>query len=99
MTYDIIRRAILERRSLSGSYQKRIRHFSPHALGRSAAGKVNVLALQYDGESSAPLPAGGQWRCFEVDLFEYIVANGDAFVSATDNGGQSKCVVDVDVSV
>ena len=98
MTYEMIRRAIVEKRSLSAMYQGRMRHFSPHALGRSASGKVNVLALQYDGESSTPLPMGGQWRCFEVNLLESLVVNQDAFSSAPDKGGQSKCVIDVDVS-
>jgi hypothetical protein len=93
-SYNLIRQAILDKRSLTATYQGRVRHFSPHAIGRSDEGSRNLMAYQYDGGSSGPLP---EWRCFHISELRDVTTNNDAWHTASDHSRMNTCVTHVDV--
>lgn len=99
MVYNIIKQAILHKQSLTGTYQRRIRHFSPHAIGQSDDGQTNVMAFQYGGDSSKGLPPGGEWRCFEVEQLSGVSVNGDAWQTGNGFSSPNTCVTRIDVTV
>jgi hypothetical protein len=62
-TYDLFRNAILSEQQVVCSYDGRAREPCPHIIGTSKRGEEVVLAWQFAGESSGPLP---QWRCLKL---------------------------------
>lgn len=99
MSYDIIRQAVLDKCSLTAIYQGHIRHFSPHAIGRSNDGNANVMGYQYAGQTSTQLPPDGEWRCFEVRQLSNIQRNGDGWHTREDHSKPNTCVTQIDVQV
>ncbi|WP_315830897.1 hypothetical protein [Bradyrhizobium prioriisuperbiae] len=95
--YDLIRSAVLDHRCLTATYRRRVRHFSPHCLGRNKDGGFSVLGFQYAGQSSTVLPAGGEWRCFAVSELTGIHINNDPWRTGSHAGSRSGCVKLVDV--
>lgn len=96
-SYGIIRSAVLSKQCLTATYESRVRHFSPHCLGRNKNGGQSVMAFQYAGQSSKPLPPAGQWRCFELHKLSLIHTNDDAWHTGFDHGRPNTCVKHVDV--
>jgi hypothetical protein len=99
MSYAIIRQAILDRCSLTATYDNFVRHFSPQAIGKDNDGDTNVMAFQYGGGSTKGLPAGGQWRCFRVSGLIVVTRNADPWVPGTGHSKPNTCVTQIDVSV
>ena len=81
MTYNLIRRAIFEKQSLSAVYEDYIRHFSPHAIGTSRANLPAVVAFQYGGGRLGGLPISGDWVVFEIQGLIGLRLNGDTWVA------------------
>jgi hypothetical protein len=95
--YDLIRSAVLERRCLTAIYERRIRHFSPHCLGRNKLGGLSVLGFQYAGETNTSLPPQGQWRCFRLTNLSEVQVNADHWRTGEGHTSPSDCVKLVDV--
>ena len=62
-TYTLFRKAILSEQQVICSYEGRHRELCPHIIGTNRRGEEVVLAWQFAGESSGPLP---QWRCLKL---------------------------------
>jgi len=62
-TYTLFRNAILGEKQVVCRYGGRIRELCPHIIGINKRGEEVVLAWQFGGESSGPLP---QWRCLKL---------------------------------
>ncbi|MFT4122083.1 hypothetical protein [Bradyrhizobium sp.] len=62
-TYRLFRQAILAERQVTCTYEGRYRELCPHIIGTNRHGEEAVLAWQFAGESSGPLP---QWRCLRL---------------------------------
>ena len=62
-TYTLFRNAILGEKQVVCRYGGRIRELCPHIIGINKRGEEVVLARQFGGESSGPLP---QWRCLKL---------------------------------
>jgi hypothetical protein len=58
-TYILFRNAILTEQQVVCLYAGRIRELCPHIIGTNRRGEEVVLAWQFGGDSSGPLP---QWR-------------------------------------
>jgi len=100
VTYHLIRQAITDRCCLTGSYDGRIRHFAPHAIGQGEDGQANVLAFQYAGQSMTDLPPGGEWRCFRVDGLSGVRRNDDRWHSRRNYSRRPhSCVARIDIAV
>ena len=62
-TYSLFRNAILGEQQVVCIYDGRVRELCPHIIGTNRRGEEVVLAWQFGGESSGPLP---QWRCLKL---------------------------------
>ena len=62
-TYTVFRNAILCAQQVVCLYDGRRRELCPHIIGINKRGEEVVLAWQFAGESSGPLP---QWRCLKL---------------------------------
>ena len=54
--YSIFRNAILGEQQVTCTYEGRRRELCPHIIGTNKAGEEVVLAWQFAGSSSGPLP-------------------------------------------
>jgi hypothetical protein len=61
--YATFRNAILGEQQVTCSYEGRHRELCPHIIGTNRKGEEVVLAWQFGGSSSGPLP---QWRCLRL---------------------------------
>jgi hypothetical protein len=61
--YLTFRNAILGEQQVTCSYEGRTRELCPHIIGTNKKGEEVVLAWQFGGSSSGPLP---QWRCLRL---------------------------------
>jgi hypothetical protein len=96
--YEVIRKAILDRQSLSAVYENYVRHFSPHALGRSWTDVAMVVAYQYGGGRRGGLPPRGAWAIFEIDGLKGLWHNGDDWFSGPASGTPLGAFRSVDVT-
>ena len=62
-TYTLFRNAILGEQQVVCLYDGRTRELCPHIIGTNKRGEEVVLAWQFGGDSSGPLP---QWRCLKL---------------------------------
>jgi len=101
LSYDIVRKAILDRRSLTARYDGAVLHFSPHVLGRHAYRSFRVVALQYAGHGPAGPPGEpdrGRWRCLRLARLTRPTPNRDGWHSGHDLRRPLRCVVQIDVT-
>jgi hypothetical protein len=99
-TYDLFRRAILERRLISCMYQGRRREVAPHILGfKNRAEKA--LVFQFGGETNSKLPPGGEWRCLSLSEVKDATVYDGPWREGRSHRARQQCidVVDVDVNV
>ena len=95
-TYTLFRNAILGEQQVVCLYDGRARELCPHIIGTSKSGEEVVLAWQFGGESSGPLP---QWRCLKLGN----VSNARAREGRWHEGGSHRttqtCVSDIDLDI
>src|SRR4051812_607515 len=99
MPYEIIRRAIADKASVTGEYESYIQLFSPHALGRDAGGDATVVAFQYGGGTPAGLPVGGAWRSYLVPRLRQVRRNNDKWVAGPLGGKPLHVLKTIDIAV
>ena len=99
--YRIIWKAIRARKQIVCSYKNRPREVFPHILGYKASGEEAVFMFQVGGESSQPLPPGGDWRCFDLDGIADIQVREGSWRGGSRYRQAQTCIqfVDVDVNV
>jgi hypothetical protein len=97
-TYDVLRRAILNREPVTAVYDGEVRAFCPHALG-SKQGRRHVLGYQYGGKSKSGLPRRGEWRCFDVDRLGDVTARPGQWHSSANAFNPQSCMDTLDVVV
>ncbi|MBV9569931.1 MAG: hypothetical protein JO056_01650 [Alphaproteobacteria bacterium] len=96
--YQFCFEAILGRRQIAFTYRDRRREVCPHVLGLTK-GKEVLLAYQFAGDTNSGLPAGGEWRCFQVDEMHSVdVREGDWHTGGSHSQNTS-CVAEVDLNV
>lgn len=74
--YQLIRKAIVEKKIVEAVYDGRLRIMCPHVIGQNKQGRDQVLCYQFGGESSSrPIEGDGSpnnWRCCVIDKFEKV---------------------------
>ena len=96
--YALFRSAILGEQQVVCLYDGRIRELCPHIIGTNRRGEEVVLAWQFGGESSGPLP---QWRCLRLAN----VSNARTRQGRWHEGGSHRSVqtcvsaIDLDINV
>jgi hypothetical protein len=96
--YELFLEAMRDRRQVVCVFQGRRRELCPIILGHTG-GKERVLAFQFAGESSRPLPPGGQWRCLTLSEVTDIELRDGPWRAGGDHGTQQSCVAEVDYDV
>jgi len=97
-TYGTIRQAILAERQITCHYNGHHRELCPHILGH-ANGEEKLLAFQFGGESSKPLPRGGEWRCLVVANMRDVEERAGPWHAGSSHRKEQSCVVEVDLDI
>jgi len=101
VSYQLVRQAILEQKSIHATYSGRYREMTPHVLG-TKDGKPQALCYQYGGESSSrPIEPDGSavnWRCIEIAKLSNVEIV-DGRHTAPNHSRPQTCVGTVDVEV
>jgi hypothetical protein len=101
MSYQLIRQAILERKSINATYDGQPREMTPHVIG-TKNGKEQGLFYQYGGVSnSRPIQPDGSpdnWRCLEISKIANVAIVAGSHTAPNHSRPQT-CVGNVDVEV
>jgi hypothetical protein len=97
MPYETIRKAIVDRASLTAHYDHYVRFFSPHALGARQDGGKAVLVYQYAGGKPGGLRPSGEWACFDISGITSIARNADTWQRG-DSLPRPRCIKQVEVA-
>ena len=95
-TYALFREAILAERQVICTYEGRYRELCPHIIGYSKKGEEVVLAWQFAGQSSRPLP---QWRCLSLAKVRKARAQDGPWYEGESHRSEQRCVSDVDLDI
>lgn len=99
--YDLIKRAIVERKQVTAVYDGLYRELCPHLLG-TKQGRPQCLFYQFGGESrSGPIVDGapGNWRCLPLDGLSNVRLRDGAWHTASNYSVPATCLDIVDVAV
>ena len=95
-TYALFRSAILGALQVVCVYDGRRRELCPHILGTSKSGEEVVLAWQFAGESSGPLP---QWRCLKLAGVSEVRARDGRWHEGRSHRTTQTCVSEIDLDI
>jgi hypothetical protein len=100
-TYDIIRRAILNKEQVIATYNGYRREMCPHAIG-TKNGRQQVLFYQFGGYSSSGLGPPGSpsnWRCIPISRLSNVETRKGEWYTAPNYSRPQTCVDHVDIDV
>jgi general stress protein 26 len=97
-TYHLIWEAVRARKQITCTYRRLYREICPTILGYKEDGREAVLAFQFGGKSTNPLP---NWRCFDVAGLKDVQQRDGAWHGGTRHSSAQVCVqfVDVDANI
>ncbi|WP_291861789.1 hypothetical protein [Bradyrhizobium sp.] len=97
-TYALFRSAILAERQVVCSYSGRVRELCPHIIGVNKNGEEVVLAWQFGGQSSGPLP---QWRCLRLANVGNARVRDGSWYEGGSHCRKQTCVsrIDLDINI
>jgi hypothetical protein len=96
VTYSLFRNAILDEQQVICRYDGHLRELCPHIIGANRRGEEVVLAWQFGGESSGPLP---QWRCLKLaNISNAYMREGPWHAGGSHRAAQT-CVSDIDLDI
>ena len=95
---DLLVDAIRGKRQVTAYYDGYYREMCPHVIGwkRSAH---HVLSFQFGGDSSRGLPAGGEWKCMNVDGLSNLTLRDGPWMTGPGHSRPQTCVDRVEVEV
>jgi hypothetical protein len=94
--YTLFRNAILAEQEVTCLYEGRRRELCPHIIGANRNGEEVVLAWQFAGESSGPLP---QWRCLRIANVRNARARTGPWHEGGTHRSTQSCVSDIDLDI
>jgi hypothetical protein len=95
-TYTRFRDAILSEQQVVCRYDGRLRELCPHIIGTNRRGEEVVLAWQFGGESSGPLP---QWRCLKLANVSDARTRRGCWHEGGSHRTTQTCVSDIDIDI
>jgi hypothetical protein len=95
-TYALFRKAILAEKQVVCSYEGRHRELCPHIIGTNKSGEEVVLAWQFGGDSSGPLP---QWRCLRLAGVRDAQARDGRWFAGGSHKTEQSCVTEIDLDI
>ena len=97
-SYRLIRKAILAEQQITCHYNGHYRELCPHILGHTDS-EEKLLAFQFGGRSSKPLPRSGEWRCLLVAEMRNVVARDGLWHAGGLHRREQSCVAEVDLDI
>jgi hypothetical protein len=94
--YAIFRNAILAEQQVTCLYEGRPRELCPHIIGRTKRGEEAVLAWQFAGQSSGPLP---EWRCLRLANVQNARARDGRWYEGGSHRSTQSCISDIDLDI
>ncbi|WP_407170305.1 hypothetical protein [Bradyrhizobium sp. ORS 111] len=94
--YALFRKAILTEQQVVCRYDGRPRELCPHIIGHNKSGQEVVLAWQFAGQSSGPLP---QWRCLRLAGVSDIGLRKGRWHEGSSHSTEQTCVSDIDLDI
>jgi hypothetical protein len=98
-TYALFRRAIFEEKQVVFDFGGHRREVCPVVLGLGRKGEEKVLAFQFGGAGSRPLPPGGEWRCFTLDKVGNARLRDGPWREGGSHQSVQSCVAEVDLDI
>jgi hypothetical protein len=98
--YRLVWTAVANKQPIEASYQRRLRLFCPHRLGRNKEGQLRVLCYQYGGESQSglqPLGSPANWRCMALEKLSRVKLVDGAWRTAPNHSRPASCVAQADI--
>ena len=95
-TYALFRNAILSEQQVVCVYDGRLRELCPHIIGANKRGEEVVLAWQFGGASSGPLP---QWRCFKLANIRQARPRDGRWHEGDSHRAAQTCVSNIDLDI
>lgn len=96
--YSAVRQAIENKQQIVADYHGHTREMCPHVLG-TKNGKVQALFFQFGGGSNSGLPAGGEWRCIEIQQLSNVQVRVGDWHTGMGHTRPQTCVDRIDVEV
>lgn|GEM_PF-1224520 len=100
--YDLVRRAVVEKKTIVATYDGYRRKMCPHIIGMKD-GKSHALFYQFSGAAARPLQPDGSrynWRCVFLDrLSNVVVEDGEWHTAGNYSAIRQTCVDAVDAEV
>ena len=84
------------RSDIASSYEERYRELCPHIIGTNRRGEEVVLAWQFGGVSSGPLP---QWRCLRLANVRNAVLRDGPWHEGGSHRSEQTCVSEIDLDI
>ncbi len=97
-TYRLIRKAILAEQQITCTYDGLYRELCPHILGHTGGAEM-LLAFQFGGKSSRPLPPRGEWKCLAVAKIRRAEARDGPWYAGASHRKEQSCVQDIDLDI
>lgn len=94
--YTLFRNAILREQQVTCLYDGRHRELCPHIIGTNRSGEEVVLAWQFAGDSSGPLP---QWRCLRLSDVRDARPRKGRWHEGGSHRTRQTCVSDIDLDI
>ena len=94
--YTLFRNAILTEQQVACSFDGRDRELCPHIIGTNKYGEEVVLAWQFAGDSSGPLP---QWRCLRLANVRDAQARTGRWHAGGSHKTTQQCVTSIDLDI
>ncbi|MFW2078843.1 hypothetical protein ACG94X_14200 [Acinetobacter sp. ULE_I010] len=99
--YELVKKAILEKKQIFAIYQGYEREMCPHVIGRKNR-KEQALFYQFGGESSTGTIVKGStsnWRCIRVNELDNVRIVDGPWHTADNHSRKQTCVDVIDAEV
>lgn len=97
-TYQLIEKAMAERKEVLCFYDGFARELCPAILGHTK-GQERVFAYQFAGDASEGLPPGGAWKCLQLHKMREVKLRSGPWHTGTSHKSPQSCIEEVDLDV
>jgi hypothetical protein len=99
LAFELIKKAIAERKLISAVYHERRRELCPHVIGWKAD-REHALFFQVGGDSAKGLATTGSWRCLNLDeLSDVELRDGEFLTGPGYYDNPQKCVDRIEAQI
>ncbi len=97
-TYQLIEKAMVERKQVLCFYEGLARELCPSILGHTK-GQERTFAYQFAGDASEGLPPGGDWKCLRLHKMREVKLRSGPWHTGSSHKSRQTCIENVDLDV